>query len=366
MTLARYVQIYSPNLGDTMHINHAETQQMHATTQASIRLFTTVICIFVTCACVGSSGGGAAAGGGDDTSGTIADSGANAGNSDAVATDGGAAVTDTSTAIDAKGAADTVSTADTAAPTDAKTPTDAKASCLSGQFEDLNDGTCKAATCPNFSKSHGAWLKAALLANNDCSADADCEPAGQSTACMGACPVIINKANKANFSALVGKADAFCKANGVAAKCGYMTPGCLAPQPGCVSGKCVYTKKQTGTCPAQNFKPWGKTECVQATCQNKSKYKSLAINEALKKAQKCSKDDDCTIVSTSTKCSGSCGSAVNKGMKNDVAKVVGWVNDNICKVTGPDSPCPYATPDCMPAKPGCASGVCVYTKKGSP
>ena len=121
-----------------------------------------------------------------------------------------------------------------------------------------------------------------------------------------------------------------------------------------------------GVCKSKTFTPWQAKECVEATCSNKNKYMGQAIKAAIDKAVACSADDDCVIVTTSTKCSGTCGEAINKIHKDAVSQVVKWADANICAIAGPDSPCPYATPGCIAPKPGCEAGKCVYRKKAPP
>ena len=295
---------------------------------------------------------------------------------DTVSTDT-ATGTDTA-AIDAGPAGDAAMQTDIVSASDTAAPSDTTAGCPSGTFEHPQTGACEKAECSVMSKALQDAIKALVDASNDCKEDGDCEIAQTGTACQGTCGAAINKQLKMGFGGKLATIDdKVCKATGYAGKCGFATPGCLAPTPGCVAGKCVYTKPTGGcsapqpqnteckdgkwVCKAQYFLPIGKTDCVEATCANKSKAKNEAIDEAVKASQSCSKDDECTVVATSTACNGTCGAAVNKSQAADVEKIV-KAADAICMVAGPDGKCPYFTPKCLAPNPGCDGGVCVYAK----
>jgi len=219
-------------------------------------------------------------------------------------------------------------------------------------------------TCSSMSKALWDGINAAVEANNACAIDADCTTADQSTACQGACPAAINVAKKVAFGAAVDALDqSICKANNYAAKCGYATPKCMAPKPGCVAGKCVYNKPPTPpACKPGYFKAYGSDVCEEATCKAMATAKNTAINDAVKAAKACSADAECGIVMTGTQCGGTCGAAVNKAQAAAVTKVVNWVDNNICKPQGYPGKCGYATPGCMMPNPGCKAGECVYAK----
>lgn len=77
----------------------------------------------------------------------------------------------------------------------------------------------------------------------DCQHDTDCTSVSTTTACQGTCGVGLN----VNFvdafqKGLAALDDKFCQQTGFAAQCGYTTPKCIAPNPGCVDGQCVYKK----------------------------------------------------------------------------------------------------------------------------
>jgi hypothetical protein len=86
-------------------------------------------------------------------------------------------------------------------------------------------------------------ISALVTSHADCQHDADCTTVSTSTACQGACGVGLNVNGVAAFqSALAALDDKFCKQSNYADQCGYATPKCIAPGPGCVNNLCVYKK----------------------------------------------------------------------------------------------------------------------------
>jgi hypothetical protein len=349
-----------------------------------------------------SSSGAADTGGGTEDTGSSTSSSSGATDAGSGATDAGSSTSSSGGGADTGSSKDTgTSTSSSSGGTDASstgqdttssssgsdtstTGGDATTGCAAGQFTDPTTGTCMTADCATMSKTlHGA-IDALVAASNSCNEDTECQVAQTATACQGTCGAAINKQHLTLFGGKLKNIEAkVCTATGYAQKCGFSTPKCLAPNAGCVAGKCVYSKpKDSGcsgpqpkntvckdkkwVCKDQYFAPYGSTDCVEATCSNKSKYKNEAVNAAVKSALLCNKDDECVMVATGTACNGTCGAAVNKGMANDVKKVVGWVNDHICKLKGPGSPCPYFSPSCLQPKPGCKDGACVGHKKNTP
>ncbi len=130
---------------------------------------------------------------------------------------------------------------------------------------------------------------------------------------------------------------------------------CPAPQPpGTVCQGTVWV------CGPGFFKPYGVASCVEATCDNLQAAVSTAIEAATGAAQSCAAGEECVVVPTSTACQGSCGVAVAADRQNDVLKVVGWLDDNICKPFDYAQKCGYSTPKCMAPNPICKAGVCAY------
>ncbi len=85
---------------------------------------------------------------------------------------------------------------------------------------------------------------AALAASRQgCQQDADCTTVSTSTACRGACGIGLNVNFAGDYAAgLAALDDKFCKQTNYTASCGYATPKCIAPAPGCVNNQCVYKK----------------------------------------------------------------------------------------------------------------------------
>ena len=238
--------------------------------------------------------------------------------------------------------------------------------CKPDTFTPPAGAECLPVTCDAMSKALFGAIEAAVDASNDCQVDEDCEAVDKSTACMGACPVAINSGHKDAFAATLGALDkAICVANDYAKLCGYATPKCLGPNPGCVAGKCVYSKPKDpppAACPPGFFKAYGSDVCQVADCANMASAKAAAINSAVDAAKACAADSDCVIVQTGTQCGGTCGAAINGAGKAAVTAVVQWVDDNICKANDYPKLCGYATPGCLAPNPGCNAGVCVYNK----
>lgn len=79
--------------------------------------------------------------------------------------------------------------------------------------------------------------------HSDCSHDEECTTVPSGTACQGTCGVAILKSFASTFaSALSDLNDKYCVKTGFSSTCGFSTPKCIAPNPGCVAGKCVYKK----------------------------------------------------------------------------------------------------------------------------
>lgn len=280
------------------------------------------------------------------------------------------------------GPADAV--ADAASPPDADvgggdaTP----AECPAGQFKKGTPdttATCVDATCANMS----AAVQAAIAYDQakyeqGCTADDQCTVAPTSTACGGTCGIAVLKTMVTTLASGIAALDTkICKAFDYGAKCGMSTPGCMAKNVGCEGGKCVYSKTATTKCGVPQptntvcegtlwvckpgyFKGYGGGECLEATCDNLSKAKNDAIESIANKAKVCTPGEECAVVATSTDCGGTCGVAVNAGMSNDVLKIVGWVDENLCKKYEFKTKCGFSTPKCMAPKPGCNQGSCWY------
>ena len=76
-----------------------------------------------------------------------------------------------------------------------------------------------------------------------CKTDEDCVTISVSTACQGACPMAVEAGMQNDVLKAIGWFDEnVCQKFGYAAKCGYSTPKCMAPNPGCEAGMCVYSK----------------------------------------------------------------------------------------------------------------------------
>lgn len=76
-----------------------------------------------------------------------------------------------------------------------------------------------------------------------CAHDADCTTVPTSTGCQGTCGVGLNTQSVPGFATALAALDAkYCEKTDFTKFCGYSTPKCMAPAPGCVDGICVYKK----------------------------------------------------------------------------------------------------------------------------
>ena len=233
--------------------------------------------------------------------------------------------------------------------------------CTKDEFEPYQGEGCVDATCVNMSQAKNDAIAQAVAVGSFCSDDAECVVVSTSTACAGTCGAAVNSDAAESVGQVVDWVDTnLCEAHDFAAQCGYSTPKCVAPDPGCVDGHCVYAKPPPPGCPEGTFLPYESEDCVEATCQNMGTAVWGAVEDALDGATSCTASSQCIIVPTSTACGGTCGAAINAASADMVAEVIGWVDDNICLPNDYGMQCGYATPDCIAPNPGCVEGLCVY------
>ncbi len=235
--------------------------------------------------------------------------------------------------------------------------------CKKGWFKPMSGGACVEATCNNMGKAYSQDLTAVIKGSVACAADADCTIVNTWTDCAGTCGSSVNVAKKAEVTKVVDWLDKnICKPFGYKSKCGFSQPMCMKQNPGCVANKCVYNKPSGGACKKGWFKPMSGGACVEATCKNMGKSYSDDLTDTIQKSNACAVDADCIIVTTWTDCAGTCGASVNVAKKDEVTKVVGWLDKNICKAFGYKTKCGFAQPKCMKPQPGCVASKCVYFK----
>ena len=380
------------------------------TTNTTNALVATVCAILLTATgCAGNDGGSAGGGsGGAVDSGTLSDavasdtgsssgaldtgssSGATDTGSSSGATDAASSSGATDTASSDTGAVDAASSsgaADTASSDSGATDTassdsgaaDTAQGCKATEFEDPTDSTCKEATCPTMSKSLTAAIAALVDASNTCTADTDCDVVQTGTGCRGTCGAAINKQAKTGFGGKLATIDdKVCKKTGYPGKCGYSTPSCIQPTPGCVAGKCVYTKPAGGctgpqptntvcekgewVCKAGTMHLPGGGGCVEPTCKAVQDALHSELKEALAAGSACKADIDCTTVGVGHACWGACPAAISVAHKAGIEAIIG-AHDDVCKAADYAKTCGYMTPKCLAPNPGCDAGVCVYAKK---
>ena len=106
-----------------------------------------------------------------------------------------------------------------------------------------SDAPADALDCAATMTALQAAIAGILDSHNDCQQDADCTQVSVSTACQGACGSAVNIQYVSAFQTLLAALDhQYCTQTGYAAACGYASPKCIAPNPGCINSKCVYKK----------------------------------------------------------------------------------------------------------------------------
>jgi hypothetical protein len=359
-----------------------------------------VACVALGCGSAAGGGGAADATGAGD-GGTVGDSaGADAdggqGGGDVSATDAAAdAAADAATDAEADAAADAAADVATDAAADATTDaaadatTDAAADAATTADADTDadttqaclpwSGGCVEPSCLAIAKARTA-LVAEIQAQGakPCAAKADCTTLDVSTACQGACPLAVHKDTVGPAQTkLTSFSVGVCQAFDAAGKCGYATPGCLAPDPTCEDGVCVYAPtKPVGACAGPQppntvckggawvcapgaFQATAGGACQQATCATMQQALSALVADLIDAAKSCQSDSDCVLVDVSTACQGACPAAINGDMKADTLAALAAFDEGVCKAFDYAAMCGYSTPKCMAPKLSCQAGSCV-------
>jgi len=251
--------------------------------------------------------------------------------------------------------------------------------CMLGTFHTPADPNCHDATCEAMSAALQAGMQALLDGAKACAKSADCVHVWSNTSCMGTCGEIVNKAAAgAVAQGVAALAETICKPTDYPAKCGYATPGCIAPNPACVAGLCTWGS-MGGSCPgdpppnttcaggawkcdAGFFKPTPTADCVPATCEAMDAARNQAISDLVEQLATCAADSECSVTSISTDCQGACGAAIRIGKTDEFEMALKAINQALCVETDYVAKCGYATPKCLAPDPGCVAGMCVYTK----
>jgi hypothetical protein len=105
------------------------------------------------------------------------------------------------------------------------------------------DGQCAQATCNTMSNAVSKLILEAVQDANACEEDTDCVVVSTDTGCRGECGAAVNAASTAVVSDAIAWIDEqICSAHDFATECGFSTPDCAVPVPGCVDKQCVYSK----------------------------------------------------------------------------------------------------------------------------
>lgn len=186
-----------------------------------------------------------------------------------------------------------------------------------------------------------------------CSDGATC-PDGSSCACVPSCPNCRDCAAQVCVPAAKPRPE--CR---TACEC--------AAGLGCFDGKCIAGIAPVYCC--------DKRECpASEQCQTQSGamrqcrgpvehcdvLQSKAQNQlarVLASATRCSADEDCVRVETSTRCGGTCGAWVHHRRADFVRRTVNYLDRSLCAAYERDE-CPFATPRCVNEAGVCREGRC--------
>jgi hypothetical protein len=94
-------------------------------------------------------------------------------------------------------------------------------------------------------------------------------------------------------------------------------------------------------------------------CDHRRNKVRKALEMVTQRSLRCSRDEDCSHVDTTTECEGTCGVFVNDMRRSFVARAVRYLDHKVCS-TYKDDGCPYATPGCLQGVPACIAGRCTY------
>src|SRR5690606_551328 len=97
----------------------------------------------------------------------------------------------------------------------------------------------------------------------------------------------------------------------------------------------------------------------ELTCEMRETASSLELDLRQFEGASCETDDDCVLVSNSTRCHGSCGVMTSQTMAEALSAKITSINDNFCTIY--EEECgPVIIPPCdPPGRPVCSDGVCV-------
>lgn len=139
------------------------------------------------------------------------------------------------------------------------------------------------------------------------------------------------------------------------------------PGLGCFDGKCIAGFAPVFCCDGREC-PEGE-QCQShsgsmSQCRGQADrcdhLQSKALNQlarVLASASRCSVDEDCVRVATSTRCQGTCGAWVHHRRADFVRRTVNYLDRSLCAAYERDG-CPYATPRCVNEAGACREGRC--------
>ncbi len=93
-------------------------------------------------------------------------------------------------------------------------------------------------------------------------------------------------------------------------------------------------------------------------CRERVEKVSRVINHVVDRFSECRRNEDCTRISTSTECLGTCGEYVNVEHERWASRIIQLVGRKICSDYNEDG-CPTAIPLCAQTRPACIENRCV-------
>lgn len=184
-----------------------------------------------------------------------------------------------------------------------------------------------------------------------CGAEASC-PDGFSCACVPSCRNCRDCAAQVCVPGAKPQCRTACDCD---AGLGCVDGACIAgiaPVFCCDSRECpadVQCQSRSGAM-RQCRGPVERCDLLQTQAQNQ-------LARVLATSTRCSTDEDCVRIATSTRCQGTCGAWVHHRRADFVRRTVAYLDRSLCAAYERDQ-CPYATPRCINEVGACREGRC--------
>jgi hypothetical protein len=110
-------------------------------------------------------------------------------------------------------------------------------------------------------------------------------------------------------------------------------------------------------CSDHNSDPSSDGSCGELSCGERLERVQGHIERWSERAGRCERDSDCTFISTSTGCQGTCGTYVNRAFARILSRKLAQLDERVCSSYIEDG-CAYSTPSCMQQRGACIEGQC--------